>query len=131
MPRMSVQALAAWASRWMGLIPLQSSPPTLLGLIHTRAGACAGLAVDAAETAVRPKQASAPAPAMAAARSKRDHLVAADRSIIPAPFISSGSALNPKTDHPAAAPESTPGPPARQGSSPRPQCSPDRVLIHR
>jgi hypothetical protein len=31
-----VQALAAWASRWMGLIPLQSSSPALLGLIHTR-----------------------------------------------------------------------------------------------
>src|SRR5215467_12087309 len=90
MPRMSVHALAAWASLWMGLIPLQSSSPTLLGLIHIRAGACAGLAVDAAETAVRPKQASAPAPATAAARSKRDRLVAADRSIIPAPFISSG-----------------------------------------
>jgi hypothetical protein len=39
---------------------------------------------------VRPKQASAPAPATAAARSKRDRLVEADRSVIPYPFHQPG-----------------------------------------
>src|SRR5262249_10524606 len=80
------------------------------------------LAADAADTAVRPKQASAPTPATAAARTKRDRLVAADRSIIPSPFhqlgICVGRVRPEKLIHlAAAAPESTPWPLARQGSS--------------